>query len=263
MVESYDPADHEAPAVIGHPSANHPAYGWVEGLKREGTKLMAKFKQVVPEFSEMVGKGLFKKRSIRVLADGRLGHVGFLGAVPPAVKGLKDIEFEDDEEGFDYDFNECEKKEAGMKTAEELQRELDEEKKRRVAAETQAAEFKAANEQAAADFAESQKKAREKEILDFIEAGIKEGKLLPAWKEKGIAEFMNALDGQEGEYEFAEGKKETPLGWFKGFIADFSAHPLFKDMARLEKEDEKKAADFAEDEKLAEEIAAYTGVATK
>lgn len=88
---------HEPPAVIGHPKDNAPAYGWVEGLKegkdKLGRLLLAKFKQVQPEFAQMVQSGLFKKRSSAFYPDGSLRHVGFLGAMPPAVKGLPDVAF--------------------------------------------------------------------------------------------------------------------------------------------------------------------------
>ena len=95
IVQKYQPQAHEAPAVIGHPEHNSPAWGWVEGLKREGSVLFAQFKGLVPEFVEMVRKGLFKKRSISLYPDMTLRHVGFLGAMPPAVKGLPDVAFAD------------------------------------------------------------------------------------------------------------------------------------------------------------------------
>jgi hypothetical protein len=91
----YNPADHEAPVVIGHPTHNAPAYGWVEEIKREGNILMAKIKDLCPEFMEMIKQGLFKKRSIALYPDLSLRHIGFLGAVAPAVKGLADIKFND------------------------------------------------------------------------------------------------------------------------------------------------------------------------
>lgn len=69
IAASYHPAGHEAPVVIGHPKDNGPAWGWVEGLKREGDILYAKFKDLVPEFVDMVRKGLFKKRSISLYPD--------------------------------------------------------------------------------------------------------------------------------------------------------------------------------------------------
>jgi len=106
IVKNYDPAKHEAPIVIGHPTDNAPAYGWIESVKREGDKLFAKAKQVVPEFVEMVKNGLFKKRSISLYPDLTLRHVGFLGAIPPAVKGLADIKFESKEEQIMIEFEE-------------------------------------------------------------------------------------------------------------------------------------------------------------
>lgn len=93
IVSQYNPAEHEAPVVIGHPAENAPAYGWVEALKREGETLYARFKQLVPEFVDMVKRGLFKKRSIALYPDLTLRHIGFLGAMPPAVKGLADVGF--------------------------------------------------------------------------------------------------------------------------------------------------------------------------
>lgn len=102
IVASYDPGNHEAPIVIGHPANNHPAWGWIAGLKRVGDKLLALPRGVVDEFAEMVKKGLFKKRSISLNPDLSLRHVGFLGAVPPAVKGLEDIRFEVDPAALEY-----------------------------------------------------------------------------------------------------------------------------------------------------------------
>jgi len=89
----YDPAKHEAPIVIGHPEHDSPAYGWVESLKVEGGKLLAKVKDVADEFKDWVGRGLYKKISIALYPDLSLRHVGFLGAMPPAVKGLKQAMF--------------------------------------------------------------------------------------------------------------------------------------------------------------------------
>jgi hypothetical protein len=94
---------HEAPAVLGHPEHNDPAYGWVERLDTEDgvdektgepvTKLFGTFKDFVPEFIDMVKRGLYKKRSIALYADKLLRHVGWLGAMPPAIKGLANPQF--------------------------------------------------------------------------------------------------------------------------------------------------------------------------
>jgi hypothetical protein len=101
-----DQTAHEAPLVIGHPETNQPAYGWVESLKVEGSKLLAKASQIVPEFVEALKSGLFKKRSISLYPDMLLRHVGFLGAMPPAVKGLADLEFSTEPDCLTIDFDE-------------------------------------------------------------------------------------------------------------------------------------------------------------
>ncbi|MFH2012511.1 MAG: hypothetical protein ABIJ37_07435 [Pseudomonadota bacterium] len=106
IVETYNPTEYEAPLVIGHPKTDDPAFGWIEAIKREGDVLLAKSKEVDPEFEDMVRRGRFKKRSIKITPDFRLKHIGFLGAKPPAVQGLKNINFKEDEEGTVIEFSE-------------------------------------------------------------------------------------------------------------------------------------------------------------
>lgn len=106
IADSYDPGESEAPIVIGHPTDSSPAYGWIEKVKAEGGILWAKCKDVIPEFSDMVKKGLFKKRSISLYPDLTLRHIGFLGATPPAVKGLADLKFSRNEEAISFEFGE-------------------------------------------------------------------------------------------------------------------------------------------------------------
>lgn len=106
---AYDPALHEAPLVIGHPRHNAPAYGWVGALSVTGGALQATPDQLDPAFAEMVREGRFKKVSASFYAPDSpsnpkpgvyyLRHVGFLGALPPAVKGLKPVEFAAADEG--------------------------------------------------------------------------------------------------------------------------------------------------------------------
>lgn len=103
IAESYDPALYEAPLVVGHPKLDAPAYGWVERLTVEDGQLVAVPKQVDPAFAEMVEAGRFKSRSAKFFhpddpanpTPGQyyLKHIGFLGAQPPAVKGLRQVQF--------------------------------------------------------------------------------------------------------------------------------------------------------------------------
>lgn len=108
-VSAYDPALHEAPIVVGHPKDNHPAFGWIKSLEFSDGKLLANPGEVNPDFAEIVASGAYKKRSASwYLPDSPsnpkpgslyLRHVGFLGAQPPAIKGLRDVSFSEAEEG--------------------------------------------------------------------------------------------------------------------------------------------------------------------
>lgn len=81
-----------APAVLGHPKDSDPAYAWVDGLKRDGDRLFAKFADINPAFDDGVALGAYRNRSIKIVRDKarglRLWHVGWLGAQPPAIDGL-------------------------------------------------------------------------------------------------------------------------------------------------------------------------------
>lgn len=106
---AYDPKAGEAPLVVGHPAANHPAYGWVESLSVQGDILTAKTRQVEASFADLVNTGRFKKVSASFYDPRQpnnpkpgtwyLRHVGFLGAAVPAVPGLKQVAFADAGEG--------------------------------------------------------------------------------------------------------------------------------------------------------------------
>ncbi|MBI2801250.1 MAG: peptidase [Gammaproteobacteria bacterium] len=105
---AYDPALSQAPIVVGHPKLDAPAYGWVKELTFTDT-LNAEPDQVEPQFAELVRAGRFKKVSAAFYPPQHprnpvpgvyyLRHVGFLGAQAPAVKGLRDASFADDETG--------------------------------------------------------------------------------------------------------------------------------------------------------------------
>jgi hypothetical protein len=107
---AYDPAVHEAPIVVGHPRMDDPAYGWVNALRYSGGALFADPGEVDPQFADLVRAGRYKKISASFYAPGApqnpvpgvfyLRHVGFLGAQPPALKGLKPVAFADGDENF-------------------------------------------------------------------------------------------------------------------------------------------------------------------
>lgn len=108
---AYDPAKHEAPLVVGHPRTDKPRFGGVGSLVYADGFLDATPKDVDTVFAEWVEKKYFNQISASFYSPDSpsnpvpgvyyLRHVGFLGAQPPAVKGLNQngLSFSDAEEG--------------------------------------------------------------------------------------------------------------------------------------------------------------------
>jgi hypothetical protein len=240
MVSSYNEKVDPAPITIDHienkdPIKKGPAFGWVEKLERIGNSVFAKFKQVVPEFARAVDQGLFRTRSIAVNPDGTLRHVSWLGANKPAIKGLADFSFSSDDclsysEGLDlgtFYFQE----EKSVNELEILKQQLAEEQQKNLALVGQVDVVTKKNQELASCFSEAETRRKRQDIDAFIETGIKDAKILPAWKENGLAEFMAHLEGETQEFQFSEGKKQSPADWFKNFIMSFSEHSLFSEFA--------------------------------
>lgn len=267
-VSKFNASVHEPPVCIGHPADNAPAYGWVEGLKKEGNILLAKFKQIEPGFADMVRRGLFKKRSAAFYPDGTLRHIAFLGAAPPAVKGLPDVAFAEGEaasfegelEHNNTHYKEKEGKQMNFKEFMQKLKELvagvdpdtktdlpamktfseaDLETARKTAAEEAA---KAEREKATAEFAEKERLARQdarrKEIAVWCDAMVKEGKLTPAMVKFGVPEFLSAFAEKEDILEFGEAKeKATLLDRFKAlFETEMPKVVVFGEVATRDKD---------------------------
>ena len=117
MANVYDPAVHEAPIVVGHPKLDGPAYGWVKSLKAENGSLVAEFGEMNPDFEALVRGHSYKKVSASFYPPSSpsnprpgnwyLKHLGFLGATPPAIKGLAAINFAEDESVVSIEFSEA------------------------------------------------------------------------------------------------------------------------------------------------------------
>lgn len=119
IVDVYDPKLHEAPLVIGHPKLNAPAYGWAKSLELRDGMLFAEPHEVVPEFAEAANRKMYKKRSASIYLPDSPGnpvpgkhylrHIGFLGAMPPAIKGIPDtaLEFAENDGALAVEFAEA------------------------------------------------------------------------------------------------------------------------------------------------------------
>ena len=279
IVNSYNPQVHEAPVVIGHPKDNAPAFGWVETLKKEGGVLYAQVKDLVPEFVDTVRKGLYKKRSISLYPDMSLRHIGFLGALPPAIKGLADISFSD-KEGIVIESvvsgqwsEDCsQKEEKGMKFFEwlkglaakdgvtledvpqtfseaDVQVMLDAELKKKeaefsekVASIEEARKKKDAELKAREDAIKAKEsEAQKKEVANFCEGLLKEGRLTPAMMKHGMGlqNFLEQVSGIETMIEFGEGDKkesQTPIAFMQSFLSNLHKSIEFGGVAGDEKD---------------------------
>lgn len=101
IAAAYNPRLHEAPIVVGHPKTEAPAFGWVERIEKRPDGLYALPRNVNADFAELVRQGAYKKVSASFYPPDaannptpgqmHLRHLGFLGAQPPAVKGLQPI----------------------------------------------------------------------------------------------------------------------------------------------------------------------------
>ena len=279
IAESYDPELHEAPIVIGHPKANAPAFGWVKSLVFDKV-LKAVPSQLNPEFVEAVRQGAYKKISASFYspdspnnpAPGRyyLRHVGFLGAQPPAVKGLAAVEFAEDDITIDAEIDFSEIDLAWNDKAisrilrtlknffidkysqEDADRAIPEWDIEGVSSGSAAALADAAKP-ASSDFSEAEKnlraeleaerkarqdaekkaavfelEKRQKANIDFVEAQIKAGRVLPAQKEKLVG-LMNSLPDN---VEFSEGCRL--LESIKEYVASQPAAVNFEEIAPAE-----------------------------
>jgi len=247
MIANYDPAKHEAPVTMGHPEHDAPAYGWTESLKREGNVLFAKLKQVPESFEQLVSAGRFKKRSIGLYQSGNgpmLRHIGFLGAMPPEVKGLADVKF--GQEKFEaIDFTEekrvtLEEMKSAITEAfksvfgEKKPATFSEEDVKRISAEaakeatkgleTQLASQKTAFDDLQKKFNESQTAlatAGKNATAESAIAALKtSNKWIPAFDKMGAPQIFAELAKSETKITFGEGDKKTEKSLVQVF-ADF------------------------------------------
>ena len=211
IADVYNPLEHEAPVVIGHPKDNSPAWGWVKSLKRKKDILYANLGGIVPEFEDMLKKGLFKKRSVSFYEDGNLRHVGFLGAMPPSVKGLPDIEFKDNGAEVSISDIEVEKK---LDFVDRLKDAFKKEIPVYIERGNRTIFTKKIDNKDAPD---TQRDWRS--IESFCEDLIKEGRITPSMIRHGLLRFLKGISAIETTYDYSESSEEkTPLEFMEGFL---------------------------------------------
>lgn len=105
LAAAYDAEGAPAPAVVGHPRLDAPAYAWARAFAWDeaGQRLTATLGDIEPAFADAVAAGRYRKISLALYApdapaNPRPGawypkHIGFLGAAAPAVPGLRPVQF--------------------------------------------------------------------------------------------------------------------------------------------------------------------------
>lgn len=114
IADAYDFATSPVPIVVGHPTADAPAYGWVQSFEFDAAKdrLFANVGDIDPAFSDAVKAGRYKKVSMCFFAPNAAAnpvpgtwypkHLGFLGGAAPSVSGLKNVAFAEDAEAVTF-----------------------------------------------------------------------------------------------------------------------------------------------------------------
>lgn len=264
-VAKFNAAHFKPPITIGHSDGDKaPAYGWIGGLKTEiknGVKtLLAKCEDVMPEFAEIVRAGRYRNKSAAFYPDGGLQHLAFLGATPPAVKGLN-VEFK--EIPIIFEFME-------EKTVEDVRNAMshlletvanfniggDMDKDTKSAEQvtpvvTPAINFSEMENKLRAEFAEKEKTLRQELRKKEYENYIDRMKYPPVFRDMGIIEFMTSLD-HEKVITFSENSANPQSVWFKSFLEKLVTLNLFSEFAVKGKTNQDNL-----DEKTGIEIAGY------
>ncbi len=201
IAKVYDKEKSPAPAVVGHPKHDAPAYGWADNFFVSDGKLMAEIDDLDPEFVEAVNKKRYQKISMAFFSpthpanpiEGQYYpmHIGFLGGAAPAVSGLKTVSFTDtnEQDVFVWEYD---------NSSQNIQ----------FATDTPKFSSDAQNE--------IDKMRTEFEAEKFLYELTREGKITPAMGD-GMIEFMASLDANS-TVAFANGEEKSLTDWFKGFV---------------------------------------------
>jgi len=239
MVESFDPKKRDVPLVIGHPKTNAPAWGWVNQLRVNDNKLQAQYKDIVNEIKPVLALKQYRKKSVSLYPDKTLRHVGLLGAVQPAIPGLRDFQFSDSDTAIIYiEFKEGhlmdeDKEKDKQNTINRLRAQLEDKESKLRERDKQISDQSEQLKKMTVEFSEFKQAHRKNEIATWVDRMIEKGKALPSWKEQGVIEFVQGLD-QEPMIEFSD-RKTSQVKWFMDFVEkNFKTQDMFMEMSKNE-----------------------------
>lgn len=263
-VAAYDIAKHKAPLVIGHPKMDDPAYGHAVSLSLgRNNVVLAEPANVDPAFADAVNNERYDSISASFWSPTNprnpvpgvwyVRHIGFLGAVPPAVPGLKQPSFADADDTDLITINFADSQEQPMLTPEqkaELEKQQQKLKDDQASfADQQAAAKKREDELAAREkaLADKEAKAREEEISSFAEDLVKSGKLLPGEKAGLVAVLTNIAKDHTVSFADGDGKTVSQDAGevLRGFLTNLPPRVDFAEHSAAEQDASASDASFA------------------
>lgn len=248
---------HTPMAVFGHPKHDDPAHGLISALKREGEILLAQFAKTSDHLEKSVQDGRYPSRSAAFYLDPQgkgpvLRHVGFLGAIPPEVKGLAPVQFFDGGEHVTIEFKE---EKVSKQTSEETTRTI-----REAVKEFFAELFGKKTEPTGATFSEAQLKERIDAAAQKLESAFQEKldgldrklterastddgekvklkvsafiekqrvghRWVPAFDKAGLPAVLAHLAGSDATVSFGEGDKKKEVKLYDAFTTFLESVP--------------------------------------
>jgi hypothetical protein len=203
-----------------------------------------------------------------------LRHIAFLGAAPPAIKGLSNIKFTEEDDLITLEFSEqkdsnkrkIKKKEGREMTFKEKciefyqsmsesefaewfkgqKHSIESPKKKDEPVTFSEADMKKATDEAIAqavketkdktakEYAEKEEALRVSKVKEEIKTFCDDKKVIGRWRKMGILEYMESLINDDATIEFCEGKKSSRLDWFKDFVTDLPNVINFEEFAKRE-----------------------------
>lgn len=252
LVATYDAASEPAPAVIGHPKTDDPAYAWAESLRVENGRVVAEIGQIDPGFENVVSAGRYKRISPSIYPRNHpanptpgkyhLKHIGFLGAAKPAIKGLATVSFAD---GVNADCITLEINLSEQEPGENQEQDMSKDKDPAI----ELAEAKQALEDREAALAEREKAISDREdevaqaardaasasALEYAESLVTKMVLPPAHKDRVAFLLTNLANQPEDVLSFGEGDKaERPDAALKALLNEAKPVLSFGELAGAE-----------------------------
>lgn len=198
IIANFNETD-KVPIVVGHPSTDSPAWGWVDALKRKGDTLFARVAEMRDELQQAIADGRFRNRSIKLIhrdTGPALAHIGFLGGVLPEVKGLASLPAFAAGDGVEFEFG-ISVSDAGDAIRQELdslrqeldslKQQLSDETVRRVAAESELEQLKA--------------QTRRQEFEAWVQEQVQQGRI-PVSLKDALISLLTSLPAA-GEVSFS------------------------------------------------------------